>query len=155
MDRTYDDVLKLRHALGWLGNQKAGERAKASSYNTLNLRLQLATEAYRPIFTAIDKLQREIFEKYELMAGDDVKNLENGNVTFGAKLDRQYTKEVEAALEMPVEDEPRRRPFKLSDFDMVGIAVPQIIMDELGPLLEKPVAADPDILTDDDIERVA
>lgn len=148
--RTYAEILRLQHALSWLGNQRPGEKAKTASYNALNLRLQLVIEAYKPLFTAIESAQRSIFLDYTARAGDELKNLDNGNVTFGVRLDQEYQRELEQLLEMPAEDEPRRKPFKLSDFDLVGIAVPQKVMDGLGSLLEKPSSIDPDAITDEE-----
>lgn len=152
MTRTYNDILKLQHALSWLGNQRSGEKTKAQAYNALNLRIQLATEAYKPLFAAILSTQKEMFARYELDAGDEIKHLDNGNVSFGAKADREFTRESEALLETPVEDEPKRRAFKLADFDVVGIAVPQMIMDEMGPLLEKQCGLDLDLLNNEEID---
>lgn len=146
MARNYGDILKLNHALGWLGNQPIGEKIKAQAYNALNLRLQLATESYKPLITAIQTTQKEIFARYEALCGDDVKNLDNGNISFGPKLDRQYTRELDELLEALTDDEPKRRPFKVADFNAVGIAIPQVIMDEMGILLEKSSNVDADAI---------
>lgn len=148
--RTYEDILKLQHALSWLGNQKPGEKAKPSQYNALNLRIHLTTQAYRPLFDAIDASQKAIHNRYAELAGDDMKNLDNGNLTFGVKLDREYQKEIEELLDRPVEDEPKRRTFKLADFDIVGISVPQAIMSEMGPMLEGPAVEDPDAIEEEE-----
>lgn len=151
--RTYGKVLKLHHALNWLGNQPIGDKIKAQVYNSLNVRLQLAIEAYKPLVEAIQRTQREIFTRYETLVGDDVKFLEGGNVSFGAKLDRQYTREAEAFLETVAEDEPRRKPFKVIDFNTVGIAIPQLIMDEMGSMLERPNNIDADDLDIAELEE--
>ncbi len=152
MTRTHGELLKLQSALAWLGNQPVGEKVKAPAYNALNIRIQLATEAFRPLFTAVQNTQKEIFTRYETLAGDDLKNLDNGNVSFGIKLDRQYKREMDELLDSQVEDEPKRRPFKVADFSAVGIAIPQFIMDEMGELLEKPTNVDADAIEEDDTE---
>lgn len=149
MTRTYGEVLKLQHALTWLGNQPIGDKVKAQAYNALNVRLQLATEAYKPLVTAIQATQKEIFARYETLSGEEIKNLDNGNVSFGAKLDRQYARETDALLDTIAEDEPKRRAFKVIDFNAVGMAIPQVIMDEMGSLLEKPSNVDADAIEDE------
>lgn len=149
MPRTNADLASLRAALDWLGNQSKGEKAKHAMFNAFTVRLQFAVEAYRPFFTALATTQKGMVRRYEEEAGDDVRYLDNGNISFGPKLDRQYTLEHEELMETPLEDEPNRRPFTGADFDAVGLAVPQSVIDRLGPLFKKP-ASDPDAIGDEE-----
>lgn len=143
-NRTNGEVLKTIHALEWLGNQSASKGAKPSLFNAFGLRVQLHLEAYRPIGDAISKTAKKVFAKFEEEAGDNITYLQNGNTSFGPQLDRRYNREADELMDAICEEEPKRKPFKLSDFEAVGIFVPQSILSELGPLFWKPDGYDPD-----------
>jgi len=127
-----------------MGNQPAGKNSNATAYNLFQLRVQLHVEAYRSLGSAISQAQKSLFQRFEKQAGSDLKYLENGNVSFGVAADREYLLQSDALMEAPAEEEPTRRPFQISDFEAVGIFVPQLILDELGPLFSKPANFDPD-----------
>lgn len=149
--RTNAQVLATKQALEWLGNQAKGEKAKASLYNALMLRLNNAVLAFTPMTDALVATQRQMLDRYKKEAGEDFKVKDDGSFTFGAELDAQYQAEYKELVNAPAEDEPRRRAFRLADFDAVGISVPQAIMAQLGPLLELP-DEDEDAKTDKDGE---
>jgi len=146
MIRTNADIQKTVRALEWLGNQPAGKNAKAPVYNAFQLRVQLHIEAYRPMSTAIAKTEKSLFVRFEKEAGDELKYLENGNVSFGIRADRDYKQQAEELMEAAAEEEPKRKAFVVTDFESVGIFVPQSIMDDLGSLFTKPADYDPDAI---------
>ncbi|MDQ2987450.1 MAG: hypothetical protein M3R13_12170 [Armatimonadota bacterium] len=146
MTRTNGDARATKAALDFIGNSLSkSEKLKPAAYNALMLRILMASEAYKPLVKAIDDTERQIVDRYLLLAGNEAKYNENGSIFFGGRLDREFMREQAALLDAPVEDEPRRRPFTLGDFDAVGIAVPQIIQSQLGVLLTRP-DVDPDVL---------